>query len=276
MSAVTFSESHEVFNRLSTAFWPGSVTIYAPVRTRRLKCSREDPCENDRLRGRDSTDSLNSLVSLSSEATGLSDDFKHLLASTPVIPATILKSAHDLELPGGNEDVRQYVGMSCPSHPIARKILSDTYSYGQKRCDWTGRLKGAVIGINSPSKKLQTCENVCADFRSALKMQSTEDWVVKKPTLHVVNGDDQREQFSVPPCELGDLPPLSLVIDTPNRTVFLIRKASISAKITEPFEIQIADVRRALLRMGDDNSVKSRAVAAVMGKWKVVEIQREV
>ena len=32
LTAVTFSESYEVLNRLTSSFWPGPVTIYAPVK----------------------------------------------------------------------------------------------------------------------------------------------------------------------------------------------------------------------------------------------------
>lgn len=277
LTAVTFSESHEVLYRLSTAFWPGFVTIFAPVRTRRLKCFSMTSSEenDDRLHGHGhgSTDSLNSLVSLSSEGTSLPDEWKHLLASTPVVPDSILKSAHDLQLPADESGVKQYVGMRCPSHPIARKILLDTY--GQKDGDLTSRLKGAVIGIHSSSRKLQTCEDVCADLKSIENTQINGDRTRDKPVIHVVNGDDRREQFSVPPCEFGDLSSVSLVIDTPNRTVFLLRDESKSAQVSDPFEIKIADVKRALSQITDHKNVKLRAIAAVMGKWDVTEIKRK-
>ena len=277
LTAVTFSESHEVLYRLSTAFWPGFVTIFAPVRTRRLKCFSMTSSEenDDRLHGHGhgSTDSLNSLVSLSSEGTSLPDEWKHLLASTPVVPDSILKSAHDLQLPADESGVKQYVGMRCPSHPIARKILLDTY--GQKDGDLTSRLKGAVIGIHSSSRKLQTCEDVCADLKSIENTQINGDRTRDKPVIHVVNGDDRREQFSVPPCEFGDLSSVSLVIDTPNRTVFLLRDESKSVQVSDPFEIKIADVKRALSQITDHKNVKLRAIAAVMGKWDVTEIKRK-
>ncbi len=274
LAAVTFSESHEVLNRLSTAFWPGFVTIFAPVRTRRLKCSSISSNEEDtdRLRGHGSTGSLNSLASLSSEGSNLPDEYKHLLKSTPVVPDSILKSACDLQLMGVESSVKQYVGMRCPSHPISRKILLDTY--GQKKEDLKNPLKGAVIGINSSSKKLQSCKDFCADLK-CLDGTSIEAFGnMEKPVIYVVNGDDQREQFSVPPCEFGDVSSISLVIDTPNRTIFLVRDESKCTQVSDPFEIKVADVKRALSHINDYTSVKFRAIAAVMGKWDVKEIKR--
>jgi len=265
LSAVSFSESHEVLNRLSSAFWPGFVTIYAPVRTRRLKassiCSNDD---KDSLRGHGSTDSLTSFSSLSSEETGT--DFSDLLASTPVVPDSILHSNEDLMLPvtGDERGQKCYVGMRCPSHPIARKILLQ--SYGQSEGKLTSRLKGAIIGIDSS----KTCRDVCENLHST-KMANTR--------VHVVNGEDCREQFSVPPCQFGDLPSVSLVIDTPSRTVYLLRDKSQHEKDQKPatpsyFDVTMHQVSNALCQSIDCKNVKNRVIAAVMSKWKVAEIER--
>ena len=265
LSAVSFSESHEVLNRLSSAFWPGFVTIYAPVRTRRLKAS--SICSNDdknNLRGHGSTDSLTSFSSLSSEETGT--DFSDLLASTPVVPDSILHSNEDLMLPVTRDERGQkcYVGMRCPSHPIARKILLQ--SYGQSEGKLTSRLKGAIIGIDSS----KTCRDVCENLHST-KMANTR--------VHVVNGEDCREQFSVPPCQFGDLPSVSLVIDTPSRTVYLLRDTSQHEKDPKPatpsyFDVTMHQVSNALCQSIDCKNVKNRVMAAVMSKWKVAEIER--
>ena len=278
LTAVTFSESHEVLNRLSSAFWPGAVTIYAPVRTRSLKspavCSGEGG--NDPLRGHDSMASLNSVASFSSEDSEIIDDATESFPPTPVVPDSILFSAKDLHVPEDDEQ-KHFVGMRCPSHPIARKILAETY--GRKEGNRKHRLKGAIIGMDSlPSKPSVTCKDACTNLLSTDITGMDWDMTMEKPVIHVVNGEDRHELFSVPPCQFGALPSVSLVVDAPRRNVILLRVKSHLTNDSQPadasdFDVKVEDVKRALSQSSVHTSVKGRVIGAVMSKWNVSEIE---
>lgn len=285
-TAVTFSESHEVLNRLSSAFWPGTVTIYAPVRTRRLKN------DNDyELKGHASTESLTSLTSLTSEEGEYGEHSANHFPSIPVVPDTALRSAKDLFI-SSKDEKRLFVGMRCPSHPIARRILFETY--GRDDSNMTQRLKNAVIGMNVSSLSdasvikgksyATTCKDVCKYLQSTDKNTAPaklSKGSSGKRVLHVLNGEDQY----VPTCQFGTLPSVSMVIDTPRRTVILLRDQSklnrntgkgsntsnLQPLTVSNFDVVVEDVFRALVqdRSSDRDSIKSKTIAAVMSKWTV-------
>ena len=319
LTAVTFSESHEVLNRLSSAFWPGFVTIYAPVRTRRLKKRSITPmADEEKLLAMRGSESISSLTSLSSEGTASIDDsamevfptdpiipesslasFNSVcveagkcsngssmesLRSVPVVPDSILRSAKELSIPEGG-DRKEFIGIRCPSHPLARKILSTSYGKINEKSD--NRLKGGIIGMNaissttahSKARPNLTCKDVCLNLQSAEISGVNNDVTnMEKPLIHVVNGEDWREQFNVPPCQFGFLPSISLVIDTPRRNVILLCEKNHSDEssqvtVTSGFDVTVKDVKRALHHFDNKNSsIKNRAVAAVMSKWNVTEI----
>lgn len=271
---ITFSESHEVLNRLSSAFWPGTVTIFAPVRTRRLKNRDEQGRTITRINGHDSMESLSSITSLSSEENeDSSPDIVQLASpSVPVVPDSFLCSERELHIPDGG-DKKNFIGMRCPSHPIARKILSEAYA--QDDGNLAIPLTGAIVGVNAPTSE-NTCKGVYSTLQSCVSdPDATED---KKPIIHIMNGEDRHEMFSVPPCQFGELPSVSLVLDTPRRNIILLRNNRTdpaSNKIPAAafnFDIRAQEVRRALCNLSK-NSVEARAIAAVMSKWRVTEIQ---
>lgn len=271
---ITFSESHEVLNRLSSAFWPGTVTIFAPVRTRRLKKRNEQGRTITRINGHDSMESLYSITSLSSEENEDSslDNAQLASPSIPVVPDSFLCSERNLHIPDGGDE-KNFIGMRCPSHPIARKILSEAYA--QDDGNLAIPLTGAIVGINAPTSE-NTCKGVYSTLQSFVSdPDALED---EKPIIHVMNGEDRHEMFSVPPCQFGELPSVSLVIDTPRRNIILLRTDPASNKIPAAafnFDIRAQEVKRALCKSNprSNNSVEARAIAAVMSKWRVTEIQ---
>lgn len=270
MSAVTFSESHEILNRLSSAFWPGSVTIYAPVRRRRKRMKK--------MQGNGSVDSLSSLASLSSDDFNVSPEESASIPSIPILPPDLLYSSESLGIPKVDGEESDFVALRCPSHPTARSILE--LAYGQKNDSKAVPLKKAVVGI------CNSCHTNSDEVRNSLL--STADIQLKgifstaNHNIHVVNGEDRRELLSVPACQFGNMPSVSLVIDTPRRQVILHRDSSHIKKENSPshqplvenkFDIKAEDIERALHRIKshDNSSVKAKAILAVISKWKVVE-----
>ena len=91
-----------------------------------------------------------------------------------------------------------------------------------------------------------------------------------------MDGEDNRESFSVPTCQYGRPPPLSLVVDGDERTVRLIRRGP----ATKEAAITMGSVRRALLKPASRNAVKvnggdspniDRVVTAVLSRWAIQE-----
>jgi hypothetical protein len=262
MTAVTFSESHEILNRLSSAFWPGTATIYVKARARKRRFQK--------LQGNGSVDSLSSLTSLSSEDLNVSPEEASMFPSIPILPPDLLYSPESLGITAkdtGN-DSGDFIALRCPSHPIARSILE--LAYGQKNDTKTLPLKKAVIGISNH------CHTKSAVVRNSFLSTAT-------PQVHILNGEDRRELFSVPACQFSNLPSVSLVIDTPRRQIILHRdtshmKINHSTPSQQPFpeskfDIKTDDVLRALhqFKIQDNTCVKAKAIHAVISKWKVVE-----
>ncbi len=295
-TAVTFSESHEVINRLASAFWPGPVTIFAPVKRVRSrssssfasKTSKEDNARAD-ISHR-ATSSCSSLTSLTSEngddqpPTLFTNDYD-CDGTDPILPVSALRSLDSL-LESSNDDDKKkvyYVGMRCPSHPLARRILAEVYGERDTKTPLKAhqRIPGAVVGFNasisgqSSSSLPLLCKNVCTSLLSIqdhFKFPFQKEY---KPTVHVMNGEDRREMFFVPPCQYGQSSAVSLVVNALSRTITIIRNESSlnSKKVSEDFELRAKDVARALLHQNGDESgsVKSRAITAVMHKWRVHE-----
>jgi len=312
-TAVTFSESHEVMNRLVSSFWPGPVTIFAPVRT--LNSSEAVTKSGDKSiiqctnHGIEhcTTSSCSSLISLTSEQ---GDDVPNYSSSqgsstiedeseeaVPILPTSALTTLNSLLLDEKISDETRYVGIRCPSHPLARSILAEVYgktvikkdSPDQRR---RRKVPGVVVGFNASIPSTGSlayplsCKDVC---RSLLCYQDDLNSELRnsdsiKPSVHVLNGEDRREMFYVPACQYGRSSLISLVIDEPNRIVFLLRDKSLLKSNTDVsldskqgndiFDVRVDDVIHSLRRCKQEKeagSVKSKAIASVMHKWKVLE-----
>ena len=210
--------------------------------------------------------SLNSLTSEDNDTSG--DASEMATKEVPVLPDSILRSGHELSILEDGPQ-QEFIAMRCPSHPLARKILSETYAESEKHI---GRpLKGAIIGTDFCSTQ-KTCKDVCKTM-SSLKQEFKNDH-----TVHVVNGEDRLELFSVPPCQFSGLPSVSLIIDAPHREVILMRcvdkmntNSNQRSEGNDDFDVGVRNVSRALLHVNSE-SIKARAIAAVMAKWNVREV----
>lgn len=286
-TAVTFSESHEVLKRLASSFWPSPVTIFAPVKRLRSRSSSSlsatGSLDNDDSLQHNTTSSCSSLLSLASEN---SDDQPPTLSmndcegTSPMLPPSALTTKEDLFDTDDVEDKTYFIGMRCPSHPLARRILSEVYrdqdgTVSESPSKPRRRL-GAVLGFNAciNGSSPFSCRDVCSNLLSVQDNYALSSTNVEKPTVHVMNGEDKREMFVVPASQYGQSSLISLVIDAPNRSVFMLRNSShVKDQVNEDFELQVEDIKRALCHQSvdDPGSVKSKAIAAVMNKWNVYE-----
>eukprot|EP00986_Skeletonema_menzelii_P008970 scaffold3935_cov142-Skeletonema_menzelii.AAC.1 len=158
--AVNFSESYEAFSRLANKFWPGPVIIYAPARMITVgDTGRQDTPSSSSLQQQSqswkrssSTASSSSSSSCPSSSSSSScpslPSFTNLYSlekgegsgnnsqEVPVLPPSVLIPARDLLFDNdgmtttnnnNNKEDQLFIGMQCPSHPLARKILTEIY-----------------------------------------------------------------------------------------------------------------------------------------------------
>lgn len=295
--AVKFSESYEVLKRLSSTVWPGTSTIYAPVRMRTLK-RVSDRCDSQETTSTSTSKvsggSISSLSSESNENQAPLDPSSR--PSFPILPNSALLSKGELFQERGKEDGTLYVGMRCPSHPLAQRVLAEAYRSKVVPTDGNEKVKmnsiqGAVVGISPHLKESKgvrsnsypvTAEIVCDNLASP----SLVDAIKKQPetTIHVLNGEATDECFSVPSCQFANAPSTSLIIDSPSRTVFIRREKNLSQTSSDErspndtcrlFHISNQDVLNALhqvTRQPNEVSVKLRVIDAIMQKWSVIEL----
>lgn len=304
-TAVTFSESREVMRRLTSAFWPGPITIFAPAQRVRSRsrssnsftsqASKVSVSEQEATRKIPHiiTSSCSSLTSLASESVECDTDDQPPILSTndddtedtsPILPVSALRSLNSLLGKDESDDDTYCIGMRCPSHPLACRILAEVYGEKDEKKihpKARRRIPGAVVGFNASipitAPLPYSCKDVCSSLlfvQNHHKLTSTDPGV-QKPTVHVMNGEDRREMFFVPTCQYGQSSSLSLVIDAPNRTIHLLRDKSYlnSKKNNADFDLKAEDIVRALRHRSEDEPgcVKSKAITGVMQKWKVCE-----
>lgn len=288
LTAVTFSESYEALERLASAFWPGPITIFAPVKRLRARSftakTSEKVTRNLKHHAASSCSSLTSLTSESSDdqPPTLSTNEHECCETSPILPLSALTQKSSLLQNISDEDDTQLIGMRCPSHPLARRVLAEVYNDqdGKKAHSpqkARKRIPGAVLGFNASIEGPLpfSCKDVCSNL---LAIQDSHKLAINsayKPTIHVMNGEDRREMFHVPASQYGQSSSVSMLVDAQNRKVFILRKKSNlgSNSVNGDVDASIEDVQRALYHQNIDEpgSVKSRAITAVMRKWQVCE-----
>ena len=125
LRAANFSDSREAFLRLASKFWPGPVVIYVRVRT---------------LGGEEDViiPPSSPMSSISSGMSVIEDDLGETVSILPesiLLPASVIlqrtNGVNDgIDNIDREERERYFIGMSCPSHPLARKVLNETYRVG--------------------------------------------------------------------------------------------------------------------------------------------------
>jgi len=186
LTAIRFSESHEVLNRLTSVFWPGPVTIYAPVRhiqknnnttknsnTKELSPKHKGEPHNALVLSQSNENASSSTSSLTSLCSEYSVEDSSGDARIPILPKSALVSSTELGLdsyytasskenpssdaaPCDDETV-YYVGMRCPSHPLARRVLTGVYDHPTSHNNKSGKVckskslspQGAVLSFSA-------------------------------------------------------------------------------------------------------------------------------
>lgn len=187
LTAIRFSESHEVLNRLTSVFWPGPVTIYAPVRhiqknnnttknsnTKELSSKHKGEPQNALVLSQSNENASSSTSSLTSLCSEYSVEDSSGDARIPILPKSALVSSTELGLDSCNtasskenpstgdaapcdEETVYYVGMRCPSHPLARRVLTGVYDYPTSHNNKSGKVckskspspQGAVLSFSA-------------------------------------------------------------------------------------------------------------------------------
>uniref|UniRef100_A0A7S1YRY8 Uncharacterized protein n=3 Tax=Ditylum brightwellii TaxID=49249 RepID=A0A7S1YRY8_9STRA len=242
LTAVTFSESREVYRRLTDAFWPGPLVIYVRSAGKTIAMHPN-----------------------STETTAPSSS-----SEKPVLPEKLLLHAKPITAipPSQGQEEKnqgpQYIGLRCPSHPLARKILAEAYYGSQSDSSSSVKRKRskrrarnvAIVGFSAspslqptkevacstPSAPPTRAGEVCArllSFNSSnvFPRASSPPSLVAKPshtppskprpaTVHVLNGEAKREIFSVPTCQFGSVCPVSILIDDEHHTVHVLKVRS--------------------------------------------------
>jgi len=291
--AVTFSESREVLDRVTAAFWPGPVAIYAPAKLRRV-------VNGDSINSPD--DGIVSLVVSPSGGEPFSTDSKQyapILPASVLVRRTALKDGRDDAADEGTAQGTIYVGIRCPSHPLARRVLEEVYykntsgargSPGHRHCTRSNVVVGFDASIpHASAAKSTSCptraREVCIQLLSPSPPRSTTRTSSNPPAVHVLNGEDKREQFSHVTCEFGAEASVSLIVDDASRTIRILKRLGADGTDSHP-DVCSATVMRALLKTPpqlpvspakgekEDPSAASaaaRVVTAVLQRWRAVQ-----
>ena len=369
LTAIRFSESHEVLNRLTSVFWPGPVTIYAPVRhihkntnsknntSKESSSSKEKGEPQDALvlsqSNENASSSTSSLTSLCSEYSVEDSNDR-----VPILPKSVLVSSTELGLASipdsssqenpnrdaGDDETVYYVGMRCPSHPLARRVLTGVYDHPTSH-NKSGKVckskspspQGAVLSFSAsipgdnmnvvdssgntssflsvpstaPTPSPVTSKQVYTNLKSYQSTDTTTATTTatintNKKSVHIINGEDKREIFSVPTCQFSSIPPTSLIIDAKHRSVIIQRGVSntdnpngstnndtasftAATAATElknemdcSFHVKREDVIYALTQPKhkggskdsntDKDCIKDTVIASVLGRWNVISM----
>ena len=257
---VVFSEQKEVLGRLAKKFWPGPLIIY-----------------------------LNQQQMVGQNDCG---------GGSKVLPWLF-------SVKGNSSGAKQYyVGVANPSHPLTNRILKEASS-SEPHAPQRVVLATAVRTNSGGTNRYMTkADDVCSHFASQFRPDSEPS--TKQPqqqhpiVVHVMNGEDKRELFSVPTCQYGKPYPYSLWIDDCARVVYIRRNHSEGGDDTASRQPQPEDattpgsvavtIKAVLTSMAsclssssspstkDDKRLqnRNRVIAAVLRKWKVVDQRTDV
>jgi len=300
--AVTFSESREVLDRLANAFWPGPVIIYA-------KCKMRKTLREKHLPSIQEESSLSPIKMAAPIERHTSSSEEDEVVYAPILPTSILhpciQSKCDVDLSDAQHDNNEsfyYVGMRCPSHPLARRVLEEVYSRNKQRQQYQfgagsgggvgRRLRSkVVVGFNAKSATWTDCPMSAKEVSSQLNGDTINLCPHEADDTHsfidVLNGEDEQEIFMAPTCQFGKGACVSLVIDDDAKTIHIVHPKSASdGKPEKKATITSRDIARALrasprssIEIGntyedvaaDAEKVASRVISVVLKRWKCIE-----
>ena len=154
------------------------------------------------------------------------------------------------------------LGIRCPSHPLAQCILKESKT---------------PVFVAENSHNLFTAKDVFKeqvlakkhnfpDSDPTLGLDDFDNGSDKEPSiLYIVNGEDKREIFTVPTCDLAGEPTVVEIDDEHNRVIILKKGVGPSKE----------RIQRALTRLpGDVQNISNSQLittALIRKKWKVIE-----
>ena len=302
--AVTFSESREVLDRLTNAFWPGPVIIYAKCKMRKTLRERHLPSIHE--------ESSLSPLKMPAQIERQSSEEDEVVYA-PILPTSILHpyantGSDDIDLSDAHYDNNEsfyYVGMRCPSHPLARRALEEVYSRNRQRQQHqaaAGSSSGGgrrvrsrvIVGFNAKSATWTDCPISAKEVSSQLNGDTINlcphEAEGTTSFIDVLNGEDEREMFMAPTCQFGKGACISLVVDDDTKTIHIVHPKSggkgEEANTNKKSKITPRDIVRALrtsprasIEIGnsyedvaaDAAKVASRVISVVLNRWKCAE-----
>lgn len=175
----------------------------------------------------------------------------------PVTPGTESMLPNQLlHSEGGNQ---QFLCLEHPSHPLTSKVLKNLESS-----------RGLVVGMPVRNSKRQCLTNASEASAHFLTHFGRE-----KRIVYVLNGEDRRELFSVPPCQHGRPPSCSLWIDVSARAVYIRGERDDNSTTELKKKIHKAlsanPVTGSASEVSDKTRNRYRVVTAVLRKWSAVD-----
>jgi tRNA A37 threonylcarbamoyladenosine synthetase subunit TsaC/SUA5/YrdC len=139
----------------------------------------------------------------------------------------------------------QYLPLSCPSHPLIGRFLTEVFSNN------TSNDKDRFMLIGTPTNST-TARNVCDQY-------SSND-------LYVLVGEEQREVFHVPTCAYGRECATCLYIDSTSRLIYIV-----GSKEETMVHVSPSIITKSLLHMTNLKNLQQRVTCAVLKNWKVID-----
>jgi hypothetical protein len=289
----TMNESRVVFQRLADHFWPGPVLIYLTV----PPATVVSPAAGGQLHA---------------------EPRQH--PPHPKVPQALLHWGPDHEDKSDNNSnaQRKYVGFRCPSHPLSVKVLrqvnrpvfsrtesgstSDGSSMSSSFMNASTTRKVLVTSsIAALSQKKKTINDtpcglllhgkeVALQLASQLRNKhvqhqnlSTTSAATALPSVHILQGEEKREMFTVPTCQFQD-EWLECWIVQESRTVIIRGKSRRSLpSLTALFKLSSSSDPSSSGTGGGmaspppspapfcSGNSNNRVVRSVLGQWKILD-----
>jgi len=182
--------------------------------------------------------------------------------AVPILPTSVLlHSSQLLPKPEedwnvhNNGDNEYFVGIHCPAHPLSRKILHEVYcgpsninsiSFstiasrtsrgGRPRCS-IAVIGGVVPGMEDSDSNFIDPSPTSSSRNFATSSVQVANTMIKSSSAHtpdsntatglndhicILDGEETRESFSVPPCQFQCPHPTSIFINGDDRTIYLL------------------------------------------------------
>lgn len=171
--------------------------------------------------------------------------------------------SNSLPVQSSSSDGKTYVGVSNPSHPLTNRLLKEASSASRIVVGKPAFRTITNVGKNNSNAYMTKAAEVCNHYAS--------QFFTEKQTVHVLNGEDKRELFSVPTCQYGGPCSYSLWIDESCRTVYIRGKHDVPTVMRERSILRAIGSVSASPGQDERAMHRLRVMTAVLRKWKVVD-----